>query len=353
MSEIDQVVAFAVALGVQRPILLRLTLTRNHQVGRCSREAVPLLTRTSQLFKGGVFFECVRRSKRREVIATGGRRVFAQILICRRQPWLTDWTDRYDSLLELFKAPSKSLSTERVHGVGMAIGIDRLAHLVGRYESEVSNRLMLNEREAERSFGLWSPSRCDVYVASFGEDQLQLRLEVVGELWRAGIAADLQYDDHRDMEEILADCHSQNILLVADRPPPLESWLTALKLRYVVIPRPIPRSIKIKSVLRRTEYEVSRPALCGWVQQAIGEQRKVDMGMASAAVEPPTASDRAGYAPASATDNVRPGEVDIQILLRSDDDREKRKARHVTKVGRERRASTRCVADGFNPLPPL
>lgn len=107
------------------------------------------------------------------------------------------------------------MTNERVYGVGMAIGIDRLAHLVGRYESEVSKRLLLNEREAERSFGLWSPSRCDVYVASFGADQLQLRLEVVGELWRAGIAADLQYDDNREIEEILADCHSQNILWVS------------------------------------------------------------------------------------------------------------------------------------------
>jgi hypothetical protein len=51
-------------------------------------------------------------------------------------------------------------------------------------------------------------------VASYGDDQLRLRLDVIGDLWKAGIASDLQYDDHRVMEEITADCLGQNILSV-------------------------------------------------------------------------------------------------------------------------------------------
>lgn len=94
---------------------------------------------------------------------------------------------------------------------GIAI-ISRLAFIIGKYESRISEKLIAKEPESERSYGLWSPSRCDVYVASFGPDQLSLRLEVIGDLWRAGVAADLQYDDDRTMDEIVADCISQNIL---------------------------------------------------------------------------------------------------------------------------------------------
>jgi translation initiation factor 2-alpha kinase 4 len=83
---------------------------------------------------------------------------------------------------------------------------------VGKYESAISKRLINKEPEFERSYGLWSPSRCDVYVASYSSDQLDLRLDVIGDLWRAGIASDLQYDDNRNMEEITADCLDQNIL---------------------------------------------------------------------------------------------------------------------------------------------
>jgi translation initiation factor 2-alpha kinase 4 len=72
--------------------------------------------------------------------------------------------------------------------------------------------MMAKERETERSFGFWSPSRCDVYVASFGPHQLNLRLDVCGELWRAGISADLQYDDDRTLEDVVLDCQAQNIL---------------------------------------------------------------------------------------------------------------------------------------------
>lgn len=90
----------------------------------------------------------------------------------------------------------------------------RIAYHVGRLESGLSKKSMVKEPEFDRSYGFWTPSRCDVYVASFGPQQLKLRLDVCGELWRAGVSADLQYDDNRSLEEVVADCQSQNILSV-------------------------------------------------------------------------------------------------------------------------------------------
>ena len=92
------------------------------------------------------------------------------------------------------------------------VSSSRIAYHVGRYESAVSKRMMSKEAETERSFGYWSPSRCDVYVASFGPRQLESRLDICGELWRAGISADLQYDDDRTLEDVVLDCQAQNIL---------------------------------------------------------------------------------------------------------------------------------------------
>jgi translation initiation factor 2-alpha kinase 4 len=86
--------------------------------------------------------------------------------------------------------------------------------MVRKYESGLSTRLMIKENEEERSFGYWSPAvsedgicagrgsagetntdsrkRCDVYVAAGAQVDLTTRLSIVGELWRAGIRADLQ-----------------------------------------------------------------------------------------------------------------------------------------------------------------
>lgn len=89
-----------------------------------------------------------------------------------------------------------------------------LAARVMRIESNIVQRLLRNHRDTERSFGLWSPSRCDVYIASYGPGQLDLRLELVGELWRAGLNADLQYDDDRVLDDVLRDCTDQNVLYV-------------------------------------------------------------------------------------------------------------------------------------------
>ena len=95
---------------------------------------------------------------------------------------------------------------------------------------------MNKDNENERSFGFWSPARCDVYVASVSQVDLATRLSITGQLWRAGLKADLQYDDDRPLEEVLTECHEQNIL-------------------YLVIPRANRPSLKVRSILKRSEDE--------------------------------------------------------------------------------------------------
>jgi len=98
--------------------------------------------------------------------------------------------------------------------------------MVRKTESAISHRLMEVERIEDRSFGYWSPAvslshayyaitdgqRCDVYVANVSQVDLKDRLSIVAELWRAGIKADLQYDDERTIETIETECLEQNTL---------------------------------------------------------------------------------------------------------------------------------------------
>jgi len=54
--------------------------------------------------------------------------------------------------------------------------------------------------------------RCDAYVANVSQVELKDRLSIVAELWRAGIKADLQYDDERTIETLETECLEQNTL---------------------------------------------------------------------------------------------------------------------------------------------
>ncbi|KAK8850742.1 hypothetical protein IAR55_004662 [Kwoniella newhampshirensis] len=275
LDNIDAIIKLARSCGVSRRILFRPTLARH-----------------SEFFRGGFMFECVRRGKQRDVIAYGGR---------------------YDSLLEHFKQPAMHSQSRKVFGVGMSIAVDQLARIVSKYESSLSRRLMEKPNEDERSFGYWSPARCDVYVAAFPQVDLSVRLSVIGELWRAGIRADLQYDDDRSLEEVTQECQDQNIL-------------------YLVIPRASRSTVKIRSILRRSEEEVPRNELCNHLRIAISDQRRIDASYASAEGSIPSAQ--------AAAMSVEPkqAEVDIKLVLppepvtsKGTKGRPVRKHRHGTK----------------------
>ncbi|OCF54570.1 PEK/GCN2 protein kinase [Kwoniella mangroviensis CBS 10435] len=274
-EDISSVIKLARSFGISRKIVFRPTLAKH-----------------SEFFRGGFMFECVRRGKQKEVIAFGGR---------------------YDSLLEHFKQPAMHSQSRRVFGVGMTIAVDQLARVVSKYESSLSRRLMEKPNEDERSFGYWSPARCDVYVAAFPHVDLSVRLNVIGELWRAGIRADLQYDDDRSVEDVALECQEQNIL-------------------YLVIPKASKTVVKIRSILRKSEEEVSRHDLCNHLRIAISDQRRIDASYASAEGSIPSAQ--------AAAMSVEPkqAEVDIKLLLppepmssKGTKGRPVRKFRHGTK----------------------
>jgi eukaryotic translation initiation factor 2-alpha kinase 4 len=66
-----------------------------------------------------------------------------------------------------------------------------------------------------RTFGYWSPRRCDVYVVSFNPGHFNDRLEVAGLLWKNGISADMMYESGlAGNEDQTALCHDEGVLFV-------------------------------------------------------------------------------------------------------------------------------------------
>ncbi len=233
VSQISDVVTTARSFGVQRRFLFS-----------------PLLAQSSSLYKGGVLFTVVRAGKRRDVVAAGGR---------------------YDGLLKHFANPSTA-SSAPLHGVGVQIAVGKLTLGLSKYQ-EVQVPKLLSRNEEERSFGLYTPRRCDVYVAST-PGLLETRMEICRELWAHNIAADLQYEHatYDTPESAAATCRAEGILL-----------LVFIKARSHVL--------KVKVVLQRAEYEVARHELVGFVQDRIAKQRSVDVQVAGSA-----ASNRLGPA---------------------------------------------------------
>ncbi|KAN0065323.1 eukaryotic translation initiation factor 2-alpha kinase [Thecaphora frezii] len=223
VAEIAEVIATAQHFGVQRRFLF-----------------TPLLAQSSNLYKGGVFFTLVRAGKRRDVVAAGGR---------------------YDHLLDKFSNPSTSSAS--LHGVGVQIAVGKLTLGLAKYQ-EVHVPRLLSKAEEERSFGFMTPRRCDVYVAS-APGLLHTRMEICRELWAHNISADLQYEHatYDSPESAAATCRSEGILL-----------LVFVKARSPVL--------KVKLVLQRAEYEVSRHELISFVQDKIARQRSVDVQVAGA-----------------------------------------------------------------------
>lgn len=67
----------------------------------------------------------------------------------------------------------------------------------------------------QRSFGYWSPRRCDVYVVSYQPGYLADRLEVASLLWHHHISADVMYEasvTDADHENHVDACFREGIL---------------------------------------------------------------------------------------------------------------------------------------------
>lgn len=118
---------------------------------------------------------------------------------------------RYDHLISKYSAPK--LKGDPVCAVGLQISLEKILVALAAFQA-VSVKTLFKE---QRSFGFWSPRRCDVYVVSYQPGYLNDRLEVAALLWRNNISADVMYESglpDREHENHYDLCNREGILYV-------------------------------------------------------------------------------------------------------------------------------------------
>jgi len=115
----------------------------------------------------------------------------------------------YDNLIARFQ-PLKQ-NPEPICAFGIQIAVEKITAALASYQSAAFKTFV----KEERSFGFWSPRRCDVYVISQEAGHLQERFEVVSYLWQNKISADLMYESgllDADHEKYFDICVREGIL---------------------------------------------------------------------------------------------------------------------------------------------
>jgi translation initiation factor 2-alpha kinase 4 len=211
---------------------------------------------------------------------------------------------RYDNLIAQYSNPKPR--SDPICAFAVQIALEKIAMVLAAFQS-TSVKALVKE---QRSFGFWSPRRCDVYILSYQTGYLQDRLEVASLLWQNNISADIMYDAN-----LMEPEHESHVDLCVR-----EGILFAIYPR----PRTVRReqaAFKVKSILKGTVYEVSRQDLVGWLQHQIAEQKRVDLATSGSSAYPDTLT-----APVPSKDASAP---EVQLVLPVDTKKQKKHVKQI------------------------
>ncbi|GAA5836580.1 hypothetical protein JCM9279_000433 [Rhodotorula babjevae] len=267
---------------------LRDILSLCQQMGVKNVKVAPLLATNHDLHRNGTIFEShMVRGKTRDIVATGGR---------------------FDDVVSRLAAPEVRFSGRCPHVVGFSLAVAKLSVAAADANATSGKHAMTRKEEHLRSYGPWAIRRCDVYVCSFSPGLIDLRLDIVKDLWQAGLKADLMYDDDfltLTPEQLVSACRREGILWLVIVKPSAAGRSAADESEM---------SLKVKSVLRGAEEEVPRSELSTWLIKEMREQTIVDEAVgggsndavadsSTALVDPPKPTRE--YIPLLADDDVR------------------------------------------------
>ncbi|KAK8221149.1 kinase-like protein [Phyllosticta capitalensis] len=196
----------------------------------------PLSSFNSKFYSGGIMFQCLFDTKRRDVLAAGGR---------------------YDRLIEEHKPKSLGEFTG-CHAVGMNIGWDRLVTSMARHHKSHSKAFLKKAQEEENGSGQWPTRRCDVLVASFDAATLRSAgTKMVSDLWAHDISSELS-TDCKDWDELIRTYAEDK-----------HSWIVIIKHEALNTGKP---DIKIKSVSKKEDTDLRSPELLSYLRQELRER---------------------------------------------------------------------------------
>lgn len=168
-GDISELLGLAGSIGIRRRIVFAPLLCFEHDS------------------HDGIFFQTCRLHGKKGVVAAGGRyvRVTKRVGFALGFLLTHDFpNDRKDALVRRLALPGARISPP--HVVGVSIAVNWL--------------LSAKFAASERTRGEVMERRCDVYVVSHSAGLVRERLEVVKDLWAAGISADLVSTNSRDRQ---------------------------------------------------------------------------------------------------------------------------------------------------------
>ncbi|KAK7531285.1 kinase-like protein [Phyllosticta citribraziliensis] len=196
----------------------------------------PLSSFNSKFYSGGIMFQCLFDTKRRDVLAAGGR---------------------YDRLIEEHKPKFQGEFTG-CHAVGMNIGWDRLVTSMARHHKSHSKVFLKKAQEEENGSNQWPTRRCDVLVASFDATTLRSAgTKIVSDLWAHEISSELS-TDCRDWDELIRTYAEDK-----------HSWIVIIKHEALNTGKP---DIKIKSISKKEDTDLRSSELLSYLRQELRER---------------------------------------------------------------------------------
>ncbi|OCK81767.1 kinase-like protein [Lepidopterella palustris CBS 459.81] len=204
----------------------------------------PLSSFNEKFYSGGVLFQCLYDSKRREVLAAGGR---------------------YDRLIEEYRPKGQTQSTG-LHAVGMNLGWDRLVSSMARFQKTPAKGAFLKKGaedsgkkgSEDETASSWVPRRCDILVASFDSSILRSTgVKLVSYLLSHGLNAELAIDA-RSPEELLTHYRDDK-----------HSWVVIIKHDVSASGKP---DIKVKSIDKKEDTDVRSGDLINFLRNEMRDR---------------------------------------------------------------------------------
>jgi len=198
----------------------------------------PLSSFNEKFYRGEIMFQCIYDTKKRDVVAAGGR---------------------YDRLIDEHRTVSTGLAQTPVcHAVGINIAWDRLVASMARWQKQEPNTALLKKSEDAAPRNKWATRRCDVLVASFDAAILRsLGAKILGQLWSHDISAELA-DDTGSPEELLTRYREER-----------HSWIVIIKHEPVATGKP---DLKLKSMDKHEDYDIRSSDLMSYLSGEIRDR---------------------------------------------------------------------------------
>ncbi|KAI9772975.1 MAG: hypothetical protein M1840_008857 [Geoglossum simile] len=194
----------------------------------------PLSSFNDKFYKGGLLFQCLYDTKRRDVFAAGGR---------------------YDRLI-LEHRPKIQGQFKNCHAVGFNLGWEKIFTSMNRFQKN-SSKAFLKKAE-EDSVSTWTTRRCDVLVASFCPMTLRTTgVRIIQELWANDISAELAIDT-KAPEELLSHYRDEK-----------HNWIIVVKQDSTGFGD---RILKVKNMTRKEDFDVRSSELLSWLRSEIRER---------------------------------------------------------------------------------